>query len=129
MSADSPHVLVIDDDAALVRMIRLSLESEGYAVTTAPDGLNGLEELAQKNPDVIVLDLQMPRMDGRSFFTEIRSRGYQTPVLILSAYGAERARMELNANAAVNKPFDPEVLTSAVERLTATSVDGASRPA
>jgi len=127
VTADNCRVLVIDDDAALVRMIRLSLESEGFAVTTASDGLDGLDVLAGEDPDVVVLDLQMPRMDGRSFFREMRSRGYQTPVLILSAYGADNARAELSADAAVNKPFDPDLLTEEIERLAASTVEGPRR--
>jgi DNA-binding response OmpR family regulator len=102
-----PRVLVIDDDRALLRMARLALVSDAMQVETAGDGLEGLEKLESDSFDVIVLDLQMPRMDGRSFYREIRSRGVGTPVVILSAYGAEAARNELGADGAISKPFDP----------------------
>ncbi|MND05640.1 DNA-binding transcriptional regulator QseB [compost metagenome] len=59
----------------------------------------------------------MPRMDGRAFFREIRARGNQTPVLILSAYGATAARDELRAEAALRKPFDPDALVEEVRKL------------
>ena len=98
-------------------MVRLCLASDGYRVETAADGLQGLTRLENGQFDAIVLDLQMPRMDGRAFFREIRSRGYATPVLLLSAYGAENARAELQAEAAIAKPFDPDDLTSAVRHL------------
>jgi DNA-binding response OmpR family regulator len=114
-------VLVIDDDAALVRMIRLSCVAEGFDVATAGDGLQALESLSVRPVDIIVLDLQMPRMDGRTFFREIRKRGEQAPVIILSAYGAEEAAEELRAEAAIQKPFDPDVLVYEVRRLTRTS--------
>jgi CheY-like chemotaxis protein len=118
MSLDnSLSVLVVDDDPALVRMVRLCLVSDGYIVETAADGLQGLDRLEARRFDAIVLDLQMPNMDGRTFFREIRSRGNTTPVLLLSAYGAENAREELGAEAAIAKPFEPDVLTSAVRQL------------
>jgi DNA-binding response OmpR family regulator len=111
------RVLVIDDDPALVRMIRLALLSEGLTVDTASDGLRGLEATERATYDLIVLDLQMPDMDGRAFFREFRARGGTTPILLLSAYGAQEARHELNAEAAVSKPFDPVVLMRAVRTI------------
>jgi len=117
-------VLLIDDDPALVRMIRLVLLSEGLNVDTAVDGLNGLEKFSADNFDVIVLDLQMPNMDGRQFFREIRARGDHTPVVLLSAYGAQAAKQELNAEAAVSKPFDPNVLIGTVRSLLDANTNG-----
>jgi CheY-like chemotaxis protein len=98
-------------------MMRLCLVSDGLSAATAADGLEALAKLGQESFDAIVLDLQMPRMDGRSFFRELRARGNTTPVLILSAYGAQAARRELGAEASVAKPFDPEVLVDAVRQL------------
>src|SRR5688572_7206773 len=113
----APSVLVVDDDPAVIRMVSLSLMTDGFDVSTAGDGIEGLERLASQIFDVIVLDLQMPRMDGRTFFREMRSRGYETPVVILSAYGADVARNELKANGAVSKPFHPDDLSAVVRRL------------
>jgi DNA-binding response OmpR family regulator len=110
-------VLLIDDDPALVRMIRLALLSEGLEVETAADGLLGLEAAERGQYDIIVLDLQMPNLDGRGFFREYRARGGTTPVVLLSAYGAQSARQELNAEAAVTKPFDPVVLIRIIRTL------------
>jgi len=110
-------VLLIDDDPALVRMIRLALLSEGLEVDTAEDGLLGLEAVERGQYDIIVLDLQMPNLDGRGFYREYRARGGTTPVVLLSAYGAQSARVELNAEAAVTKPFDPVVLIRIIRTL------------
>ena len=110
-------VLLIDDDPALVRMIRLALLSEGLEVDTAADGLLGLEAAERGQYDIIVLDLQMPNLDGRGFYREYRARGGTTPVVLLSAYGAQSARVELNAEAAVTKPFDPVVLIRIIRSL------------
>ncbi len=119
-SQQPPRVLVVDDDAALIRMVRLSFLSEGFSVVTAGDGIQGLEVMAAESVDAIVLDLLMPRMDGRSFYRELRARGSDVPVVIISAYGAASARDELQANAALSKPFDPDVLISEVRRLIAS---------
>lgn len=120
-SAEPLSVLVIDDDEALLRMLRLSLASAGVRVETASDGEIGLERLANGTFDVILLDLQMPRMDGRTFYREMRERGYETQVVIVSAYGAEEAKRELRAAAAIPKPLDPDLLVETVQRVAAGS--------
>jgi DNA-binding response OmpR family regulator len=124
----SHRILVLDDDPSLLRAIRLTLVLEGFEVETAVDGVLGLELLADNGFSLVVLDLQMPRMNGSTFFQELRSLGYEMPVLILSAYGAEVARQELGANGAIAKPFDPEDLVAAIRRLIgeASSTTGAS---
>ena len=114
---EPPRVLVIDDDEAILRLLRLSMASDGLLVATARDGTAGLERLDSDEFDVIVLDLQMPGMDGRTFYREMVSRGYEAPVVILSAYGAEKAKRELGAAAAVAKPFDPDMLIETVRGL------------
>ena len=118
---DRPRVLVIDDDQALLRMIRLTMASAGLQVSTAQDGAAALEELDAAEFDVIVLDLQMPRMDGRAFFREMTARGHNPQVIILSAYGAREAQQELNVAAACPKPFDPDDLVETVRRVAAGS--------
>ena len=112
-------VLVLDDDAALLRMLRATLMANGCSVVTAQHGRDGLERLAESQPDVIVLDLQMPVMDGRAFYREMRARGITTPTVLLSAHGATEAKTELGAEAAVNKPFDPDHLMDVIRRLIA----------
>ena len=72
------RVLVIDDDASLRRLLRLSLVSVGFDVVTAQDGAQGLERLSLSEFDAIVLDLQMPVIDGRAFYREMRAAGCET---------------------------------------------------
>ncbi len=116
--ATIPTVLVIDDDAALTRMLRLTLRDGGFEVSTAANGALALDQIDDEHlPDAIVLDLEMPVMDGRSFYRALRERGIDVPVLVLSAYGARGAQRELGANAYLNKPFDPEALVSEVREL------------
>lgn len=106
-------------------MVSLSMTSDGLEVTTARDGVAALEELDDAEFDVIVLDLQMPRMDGRAFFREMTARGHNPQVVILSAYGAEQAQRELKAAAAVPKPFDPDFLIETVRRAASRAGSGA----
>ena len=110
-------VLVIDDDAAVVRMLRLTLRDGGYDVDTAANGQEALQNLDESEADAIVLDLQMPVMDGRRFYGELRAMGNDTPVLILSADGARRAQVELGAQSYLDKPFHPQDLLDAVGSL------------
>lgn len=114
------RVLIVDDDPVLRRLVSLTLVDEGHEVDTAVDGEQGLAVLdrdARVLPDIIVLDLEMPVVDGRTFYRTIRDRGLAIPVMILSAFGAHAARRELGAEAALDKPFDPFELVRRLERL------------
>ena len=98
-------------------MIRLTLVTEGYAVTTAVDGVEGLKALAAERFALVVLDLQMPNMDGRAMFAEMKRLSIETPVVVVSAFGAEAARQELKAAGAVSKPFDTAVLIERIQTI------------
>jgi DNA-binding response OmpR family regulator len=116
----SSHVFVVDDDPALGRLSKIALQSEGFEVsafTSASDALGKLADASYPNPQAIVLDLNMPDMDGREFYRRAREVGYTSPVLILSAYGAYAAQEELGADAALTKPFDPDVLTGTLKSI------------
>ena len=112
-------VLVVDDDPNLTRLMATILRTCGWDALTASDGWSALDAIEHNDVEAIVLDMQMPRLDGRGFFRELRARGNHTPVLIASAYGARDAQRELGAEASVEKPFDPEVLISELERILA----------
>jgi two-component system response regulator MprA len=112
-----PRVLVVDDDVSLSRLVRAILRTANFEVAQAYNGIEGLEAAGREHPDVIVLDLQMPQMDGRGFFRELRARGDQTPVLVSSSFGARSAQRELGAEGSIEKPFDPDALVDAVARL------------
>ena len=112
-----PSVLIIDDDRGLSSMIAFVLRSYGFNVDIANSGDEGLSLVSSRNYDAVVLDLRMPGKDGRAVFREMREAGIQTPVLILSAYDAQRARDELGANAYLNKPFEPDTLAESLQRM------------
>lgn len=112
----APAVLIVDDDAALRRMLRLTLQDGGFEVRIAENGRDALACVADELPDAVVLDLEMPVMDGRAFYRELRERGIQVPVLIVSAHGARAAGRELGAPA-MDKPFNPDALVNALRDM------------
>ena len=114
---DMTHVLVVDDDPIVRRLVRVTLADAGYDVDVASDGEEALKMACDAPPDAIVLDLEMPRLDGRAAFHEMRERGVQSPVLILSSNGAQSAQRELCAEESLDKPFDPLELLRRVDRL------------
>ena len=113
-------LLVVDDDPGVVTLIRAIFRSEGWDVATAHNGREAMDRLEGSEPDVILLDLMMPEIDGREFYRRAREHGTKSHVVILSAYGSERACKELGADAAVAKPFEPETLIAKVEALAAS---------
>lgn len=115
------RILVVDDDANLIRLLRAILKSSGFDVTTCGDATEALDVAEQGHFELIILDLRMPVMDGRTYYRELRGRGVMTPVVIASAYGARAAQSELGAQAAIEKPFDPDRLIETVENILASS--------
>ena len=111
------RVLVVDDDINLTRLLRAILRTSGLDVTTASTGPEALSLAVAQVFHLIVLDLRLPGMDGRTVFRELRARGVNTPVLIASAFGARSAQLELGAQGSIEKPFDPEWLLEAVDKI------------
>jgi DNA-binding response OmpR family regulator len=115
-------VLIVDDDPVVRRMLQLSFESEGFDVLTAGDGIEGLEAMRSGKPDVVVLDIMMPKLDGmkvmRELMTDDELRGM--PVILLSAKATSLdIDLGLKAGAAdyVTKPCDPIDLVERVRSL------------
>jgi two-component system response regulator ResD len=124
--ASRPRVLIVDDDPGIRRLVELILTEDGYTVDIAIDGLDALERVRESGQeyDLIILDLSMPLMDGRTYFRELRALSSRTPVMLLSAFGAETAQRELGAEAALAKPFDPFVLSERVRQLFRVGLSG-----
>ncbi len=113
------HVLVVDDEPAIRTLVRMSLQPLHVDVESVSNGREAIAALNRNRPAVIVLDLAMPVMDGRTFFHAIEGED-RPPVLILSSEGSHLAKKELGAEASMAKPFDPEKLASMVEDLIRT---------
>ena len=111
------RVFIVDDDAAIRRLLVGVLDELGLAFSVAANGLEALDAVVADNPQLIVLDLQMPVMDGWTFLRNLRSRGDETPVLVLSAANdSARLVQEFGAQEVLRKPFDIDVLVERVER-------------
>jgi DNA-binding response OmpR family regulator len=122
-------ILVVDDDPDILDAVALILESQGYEVVTARDGIEGLANLKAKQPDLMILDLMMPRMDGFAVCKELQdprwSKYKDIPILILTSVREEasRRRYELETGLAldvddyVEKPMSPDVLLKRVSTL------------
>jgi len=112
-------VLVVDDEPPILRLMSVVLESEGFDVIATQDSQRALSLLNENTiPDLVVLDLNMPGIDGRSFFRTARQMGFSGPIVICSAYGAEAAQRELGADAAIGKPFDPAELVDVIKEIS-----------
>lgn len=108
-------VLVVEDDAQIVRVLRLELEHEGYAVETASDGLAGLEK-ALKEPDLVILDVMLPKMDGLQVCARVRAKS-TVPIIMLTAKDRIPDRvsgLDLGADDYLTKPFSIEELLARV---------------
>jgi two-component system response regulator MprA len=129
--AEPRRVLLIEDDATIRHVVAEVLADVGFAVREAADGLAALEQLAAWRPDVIVLDLMMPGLDGRAFRAEQRARGLaaEAPLVVLSAsrYAVE-AGAELGAAAVVAKPFDLDDLLAAIGPAIRAGPNAAASP-
>jgi two-component system, OmpR family, response regulator MprA len=115
-----PLVLVVDDEPALRDALESSLAFEGYEVTTASDGLEALDAIAEKSPDLVLLDVMMPRMDGLTTVRRLRSRGDTVPVLMLTARDAVGDRvtgLDVGADDYLAKPFELDELLARVRAL------------
>src|SRR5687768_1855785 len=113
-------VLVVEDNANLAFGLTRSLESEGYDVVAAEDGLRGYEMARTCNPDLVVLDLMLPGMDGYTILKKLRAEGKDVPVLILTARGEEADKVfgfRLGADDYVTKPFSLSELLARVQAI------------
>lgn len=117
-----PTVLVVDDEPDLVELLQYALEAAGFRVVTASDGVAGLAAAEAEKPDVMVVDIMMPRMDGVALTAQVRERGAlrTTPILMLTARTDESdeiAGLEAGADDYLPKPVSPKRLVSRVNAL------------
>jgi two-component system chemotaxis response regulator CheY len=115
-------VLTVDDSRTMREMLRAALADAGFRVLQAEDGQAGLESLATETPDVIVTDINMPRLDGFGFIEGVRRdpRHRATPILVLTTEGDPEKKSrgrQAGATGWIVKPFDPASLVAAVRRV------------
>jgi two-component system chemotaxis response regulator CheY len=120
----SMSVLAVDDSRTIRDMLRLALTEAGFGIHLAEDGQHGLEVLAGIAPDVIISDINMPRLDGFGFIEAVRriDRCRATPILVLTTENAPELKARARAAGATGwivKPFDPAKLVKALQMVAA----------
>lgn len=116
------RVLVIDDDPGIRRLISYALADEGYTVDEAAEGKAALELVSAQHPDIILLDMKMPGIDGWEFAKLYRERyARQAPIIVLTAaQDAARRSADIDAQAYVSKPFELDDLVARVSAVART---------
>jgi len=121
----SATILVVDDDPVIQKLLVVNFEMEGYVVVTALDGIEGLERVAERHPDLILLDVMMPRMNGIEVLQRLKGDAAtaQIPVILLSAKAQSNdiaGGLDAGADDYITKPFDPiELLERAAALIEA----------
>jgi len=115
---DGPLVLVVDDDEAILSTVQQILTFEGYRTLLARDGAEALELLDVEKPELVLLDMRMPKIDGWEFAAAMRARQLATPIVVMTAaQDARRWAAEVQAQAFVEKPFDLDKLLDTLHRV------------
>jgi len=121
------RVLIVDDEPDILLMLRVNLAAEGYDTSLAADGEKALQRIAEDDPDVVLLDVMMPVMDGWGVLNALKADGAgKPPVIVVSAKSSDRdiaAALELGAVAFITKPFEPHHLLEEVDRVLSSTPD------
>lgn len=123
-SGARPKILITDDDPVIIELLQVNLEFEGYDVVSAADGLEAVERAARDQPDLVILDIMMPRMDGWTARAELLKdpRTAGIPVIFLSARAQQadlKKGYESGVAAYVTKPFEPVELLDLIAQILA----------
>ncbi len=128
------HILVVDDEPQVLEVLKLYLTRDGFRVTTAVDGQAALSTFEERSPDLVVLDLMLPKIDGLEVFKRLRAKR-TVPIIMLTAKGDELDRvlgLELGADDYIVKPFSPREVVARVKnvlrRASPEILDGADKP-
>jgi two-component system alkaline phosphatase synthesis response regulator PhoP len=119
---DKKRILVVDDEAELVKAVQIRLEQTGYEALVAYDGHEGLEKAREEKPDLIILDLMLPKMDGYKVCSLLKAdtRYHKIPIIIFTARAQESDKKmgeEVGADAYITKPFDHRILLDKITEL------------
>lgn len=113
-------ILVVDDEVSIVTLLSYNLEKSGYQVVTASDGQEALAKAHEERPDLILLDLMLPKLDGIEVLKQLRQDRNQIPVIMLTARGDELDKvlgLELGADDYITKPFSPREVLARIKAL------------
>lgn len=127
-----PRVLVVEDEAAMRLALEDCLAAAGFRVLVAADGLRGLERAIEEQPDAVLLDVMMPKLDGFAVCAELRRRGFRSPILMVTARGRVEERvqgLDLGADDYLAKPFRTEELLARLRALIRRHERAGAQPA
>lgn len=116
----NPKILLVDDEESILSTLKMFLELSGFQVIVASTGAEALDKIKQHTPDLIVLDVLMPQLDGRETLRRLRQRGDWTPVILLTQVTGVAQRImaiEEGADDYLNKPFDPQELAARIKAV------------
>jgi len=118
----SKRILVVDDEEDIVALVRIRLEAEGYEVLVASDGQQALDTARKEMPNLIILDLMLPKIDGYKVCRMLKfdERYKKIPIILFTARSQSSDKdlgMEVGADVYLTKPFDPKVLLDSIKRL------------
>jgi len=119
-----PRVLIVDDEPDVLLLLRIELEAEGYETLLAADGETALRRIAEERPDIVLLDVMMPVVDGWGVLKRLAQVGSPTRVIVLSAKASEgdvAHALDLGAHEYVTKPFEPAALLVTVAHVLQSS--------
>ncbi len=116
------RILIVEDEAALVDMLKLRLEASGYATLTAYDGIEALAKAKKEKPDLIILDLMLPKIDGYKVCRMLKfdEKYKNIPIIIFTARAQESDKKigkDVGADAYITKPFEPQTLLTKIKEL------------
>lgn len=114
------HILIVEDDKEIREGIEIYLKNQGYSVTQAADGVEGLKKIEAQEFHLAIVDIMMPRMDGITMMMKVREKGYEFPVIMLSAKSEEVDKimgLNMGADDYVTKPFSPSELVARVDAV------------
>lgn len=119
---EKKRILLIDDETALVEMVKIRLEANNYEVITAYDGNEALDKARKEKPDLIILDLMLPKMDGYKVCRLLKfdEKYKQIPIILFTARAQESDKItgeEVGADAYITKPFEPKALLDKIAEL------------
>lgn len=113
-------IIIIEDDRAILRGLQVNLEYENYKILTATDGETGYDLIKERKPDLIILDLMLPKMNGYEVCRKVRGEGIYTPIMMLTARGEEIDRvlgLDMGADDYVTKPFSMPELSARIRAI------------
>lgn len=111
-------ILAVDDESSIIDLLKFNIEKEGYNFSSAQDGEEGLQKIIDENPDVVILDVMLPKMDGLNVCRKLRQLNINVPIIMLSAKGEEIDKvlgLEIGADDYMTKPFSPRELIARIK--------------